>query len=54
MDQINKIAKSFGVTIVAIGIGRTDVETFFQYGVNVTSVKNLSGQAFNTLLRAVK
>jgi cobalamin biosynthesis protein CobT len=54
MDQINKIAKSFGVTIVAIGIGRTDVETFFQYGVNVRNAKELGGQAFNTLLRAVK
>lgn len=54
MKQINKIAESFGITIVAIGIGRTDVEKFFKHSVNVLNPKDLSGKAFNTLLRAVK
>ena len=54
MDQINKIAKSFGVTIVAVGIGHTDVEEYFKYAVNVHNAKSLGGHAFNTLLRAVK
>jgi len=54
MKQINKIAESFGITIVAIGIGRTDVIKFFKHSVNVLNPKDLGGKAFNTLLRAVK
>jgi hypothetical protein len=43
-----------GVTIVAIGIGDTEVEQLYTNAVNVQSIKDLAGQAFNALLKAIK
>ena len=52
--QINATAKALGVTIVAVGIGNTQVERLYTNAVNVRSVKDLAGQAFNALLKAVR
>jgi cobalamin biosynthesis protein CobT len=54
VDQINATAKALGVTIVAIGIGDTEVEKLYTNAVNVKSIKDLAGQAFNALLKAIK
>jgi hypothetical protein len=43
-----------GVTIVAVGIGYTEVEQLYTNAVNVQSIKDLAGQAFNALLKAIK
>lgn len=52
--QINATAKALGVTIVAVGIGYTEVEQLYTNAVNVQSIKDLAGQAFNALLKAIK
>jgi cobalamin biosynthesis protein CobT len=52
--QINATAKALGVTIVAVGIGDTEVEQLYTNAVNVQSIKDLAGQAFNALLKAIK
>jgi hypothetical protein len=54
VDQVNATAKALGVTIVAIGIGDTEVEKLYTNAVNVRSIKDLAGQAFNALLKAIK
>jgi cobalamin biosynthesis protein CobT len=54
VDQINATAKALGVTIVAIGIGDTEVEKLYTNAVNVKSIRDLAGQAFNALLKAIK
>jgi cobalamin biosynthesis protein CobT len=52
--QINATAKALGVTIVAVGIGNTNVENLYTNAVNVRSIKDLAGQAFNALLKAIR
>lgn len=52
--QINATAKALGVTIVAVGIGYTEVEELYTNAVNVQSITDLAGQAFNALLKAVQ
>jgi cobalamin biosynthesis protein CobT len=52
--QINATAKALGVTIVAVGIGYTEVENLYTNAVNVRSIKDLAGQAFNALLKAIR
>jgi hypothetical protein len=54
VDQVNATAKALNVTIVAVGIGYTEVEQLYTNAVNVRSIKDLAGQAFNALLKAVK
>jgi len=54
VDQINATAKALGVTIVAVGIGDTEIENLYTNAVNVRSINDLAGQAFNALLKAVR
>jgi len=54
VDQVNATAKALNVTIVAVGIGYTEVEQLYTNAVNVQSIKDLAGQAFNALLKAIK
>lgn len=54
MQHIQKLADKLGVVIVAIGIGRTDVQSCFVNAVNVHNIESLASIAFNQLLKAVE
>lgn len=54
MQHVQKIADKLGITIVAIGIGRTDVQSCFINAVNVRNLDELASTSFNQLLKAVE
>lgn len=54
MQHLQKFADSLGVTIIAIGIGRTDVTRCFVNSQNVSNIAQLTSTAFNQLLRVVE
>jgi cobalamin biosynthesis protein CobT len=54
MRKLQKVADAQGVVIVAIGIGRTEVQQCFKHAENVTDVADLAGASLNKLLRVVE
>lgn len=54
MQHIQKMADKMNVTVVAIGIGRTDVQSCFVNAVNVGNLDDLASTSFNQLLKAVE
>ena len=54
MKHLQKLADSMKVTIIAIGIGRTDVTQCFVNSQDVGSLDQLASTAFNQLLRVVE
>ena len=53
MRHLQKFADSQGVTIIAIGIGRTDVQACFVNAENVMDVRDLASATFNRLLKTL-
>ena len=53
MKHLQKFADSLNVTIIAIGIGRTDVTRCFVNSQDVHNINQLTSTAFNQLLRVV-
>lgn len=53
MKHLQKVADSLNVTVIAIGIGNTDVTRCFVNSQNVANLDQLASSAFNQLLRAV-
>jgi len=53
MRHLQKFADTCGVTIVAIGIGHTDVTRCFANSENVHNISDLASSAFNSLLKTV-
>ena len=54
IKHLQTMADSLGVTIIAIGVGRTDVEKCFTNAENVTDIKDLASASFNRLLKTVE
>ena len=54
VEQVKSTAQALGITIVAVGIGNTEVEDLYTNAVNVRSVRDLAGKAFNALIKAVQ
>jgi hypothetical protein len=54
IKHLQKMAESLGVTIIAIGVGRTDVEKCFTNSENVADIKDLASASFNRLLKTVE
>lgn len=53
MRHLQKFADSQGVTIIAIGIGLTDVQSCFANAENVMDVSDLASATFNRLLKTL-
>lgn len=54
IKHLQTMADSLGVTIIAIGVGRTDVEKCFTNAENITDIKDLASASFNRLLKTVE
>ena len=54
MTYLQRLADKVGVRIVAIGIGRTDVQLCFRSGEDVQSINDLASVGFNKILKEVK
>lgn len=54
MQHLQRVADKLGVTIVAIGIGRTDVKACFRSSENVENLNGLASTAFNKILRELR
>ena len=54
MEHVQKMADKFGITIIAIGIGKTDVTRCFINAVDVGNIEDLASTSFNQLLKAVE
>jgi len=54
IKHLQNMADSLGVTIIAIGVGRTDVEKCFTNAENVADIKDLASASFNRLLKTVE
>ena len=54
IQHLQKLADSLGVTIIAIGVGYTDVEKCFTNAENVCDIKDLASASFNRLLKTVE
>jgi cobalamin biosynthesis protein CobT len=54
MRHLQKFADTCGVTIVAIGIGNTDVTRCFTNSSNVINLSDLASTTFNSLLKTVE
>ena len=54
MQHVQKMADKMGITIVAIGIGNTDVQSCFINAINVRNLDELASTSFNQLLKAVE
>lgn len=54
MKHLQKMADSLNVKMIAIGINAPDVVKCFRHGVDVLDVNNLTGAAFNQLLKTLR
>lgn len=54
IQHLQKMANDLGVAIIAIGIGRTDVEKCFTNAENIFDLKDLASGSFNRLLKTVE
>jgi len=54
MKHLQKVADTLNVKMIAIGINAPDVTECFRHGVNVSDVNNLTGTAFNHLLKTLR
>lgn len=54
MRHVQKLADKLGIIIVAIGIGRTDVQLCFVNSLDVSNLNQLASTSFNQLLKAVE
>lgn len=54
MKHLQKFADSCNVTIIAIGVGRTDVKKCFVNSTDVYNLDDLASTSFNALLKAVE
>ena len=54
MKHLQNFADSLGITLIAIGIGRTDVTNCFVNSQDVLDLSQLASTAFNQLLRVVE
>lgn len=53
VKHLQKLAESLGVTIIAIGIGQTDVTQCFTNAEDVWDISGLASVSFNNLLKVV-
>jgi cobalamin biosynthesis protein CobT len=54
MVHLQGIADKLGIKIIAIGIGKTDVEQCFKIAQNVENVSDLADASFNKLLKELR
>jgi hypothetical protein len=54
IKHLQTMADSLGVTIIAIGIGHTDVQKCFTNSEDITDIKDLASASFNRLLKTVE
>jgi cobalamin biosynthesis protein CobT len=54
MQYLQSLADKLNVTLIAIGIGRTDVKECFTNAEDVSRVDELASATFNKLLKQLK
>jgi cobalamin biosynthesis protein CobT len=54
MVHLQGIAEKLGIKIIAIGVGKTDVEQCFKIAQNVENVNNLADASFGKLLKELR
>jgi len=54
MKQVMRLAESFKITLIAIGIGTSGVSELFKHGVDVEDISDLGKDTFTTMLRTLR